>query len=120
MPVPPPDKNLLKASFKRARLWGATVSVIMLIAIIAGICTAAGGCGEHHHGGWVEFVYAVWTAAAPIYFFLEWVYGINWVTAHHPENQPALDYLKGCQDQARAVRVGLAGVIGILLLKSGQ
>lgn len=102
-----------------AALGGAVVSVVILTAIIGGIRTAVGECEAHHLGGWIEFVYAVWTAAVPIYFFLEWICGIDWKAAQKRENQSALEYLKGCQDQARAVWIGLAGVIGILLLKYG-
>jgi hypothetical protein len=66
---------------------------------------------------YVKIVYAIWTVLVPLWFFMEWVYGVNWKVATQPDKKPALDYMKGCQDQARAVWAGFAAVAGILLLK---
>jgi hypothetical protein len=120
-----PGENVLKRSFTWWRLAGSAVSLVALGFIICRLgqmllanCMDA-ICAAAYLDRWTKLVYALWTVSVPLYFFAEWVLGIDWAVAKQPEKKPALDYVKGCQDQARTVWAGFAAALAVLLLKFG-
>jgi hypothetical protein len=122
-----PGDGILKPQFKVAWQIGAVLSVVLLAIIANQIYATSEACrlAPTHASPACDLpmrtklLYAAWTAAVPIYFAAEWVYGINWDIAQAPDNKARLDYVKACQDQARTIWAGLALAIGVLLLKIG-
>jgi hypothetical protein len=119
-----PGEGVLKPHFTVLWRVGAVLSIALLAIISVELFQTVRACDAKAPActpipSWIKLAYAAWTVGVPIYFMIEWVYGIDWKFALEPDNKPRLDYQKSCQDQARTVWAAFAAAIGILLLKYG-
>lgn len=64
---------------------------------------------------WVRILYASWVVLVPVYFMVEYVWGIKWCRRFDQEFKDELDYWKGTQERAKNIWLAASVAIGIVL-----
>ena len=98
----------------RPRL-GAIAGVVFLFVFFAVACPYVPRTGWV--GRVVRIVFALWTIAVPVWFFVESVYGVDNTKASEPDLKSRKDELKAMQEAARSVWAGCAAAVAVLLWK---
>ena len=117
-----PGEGIVKKHFQTIWKVCVAISVALLAGLAATLISHVHACTTNQQCNpitiWWKVAYGIWIVGVPIYFFVEWVYGVDWKVAHDPNNKHRLDYFKECQSQARTVWAAFATALGLLLLKS--
>jgi hypothetical protein len=111
--------SILKPWVLRRRKWlGGIAGVVFLLVFLAVACPYVSRTGPVGLG--VRIIFAFWTIAVPVWFFIESVYGVDDTKAFEPDFKSRKDDLKAMQEAARSVWAGCAAAVAVLLWKLGE
>ena len=99
-------------------IWARIPFAILAVLIFGCICVKLWDADAKSVDATTKLLFAAWTIAVPLYFFVETVYGINPKFAE--QLTAKLDQFKASQDAARGLWAGCAAAIAVLILKPGS